>query len=146
MQIQPATAADSCRDDVDAITELVTDLERAQRNEQPAAFTGLFQTDTVWVTAHGKRLTGWDEINEFTHRVLPGAMRESTATYEVCHILFVRPDVAVVNVRQRPIFSDGSPVPDVPEGRPVYVLARNDGIWSACTTEAIHCSPDRCAS
>lgn len=70
-----------------------------------------------------------DEIARFTRSVLPGAMPESTATYDVEHVLFVRPDVAVVNIRQRPRRLDGSPLDDVPEGRPVYVLARNQGEW-----------------
>lgn len=56
-------------------------------------------------------------------------MRTSTGSYEVVHVLFVRPDVAVVNVRQRRVTHDGDPVPGVPEGRPVYVLANKDGTW-----------------
>ncbi|ASU84024.1 hypothetical protein CDO52_15610 [Nocardiopsis gilva YIM 90087] len=87
----------------------------------------------VWTTAHGVRMSGWDVISEFTHKVLPGAMKESTATYHVVRILFVRPDVAVVNVHQRPVDLDGRPLPELPEGRPVYVLAReeegDEGEW-----------------
>ena len=52
-------------------------------------------------TGHGKRLTGRDEIAAFTRTVLPEAMKDSTATYEVVHVVFIRPDVAAVKVRQR---------------------------------------------
>ncbi len=83
----------------------------------------------MWTTAHGKKLIGRDEISEFTERVLPGAMRTSTATYSVEQVLFVRPDVVVVNARQRPVHLDGTPLPDTPEGRPVYVLAKDADGW-----------------
>ena len=116
--------------DVDAIVALVAQVEHAQQNEQPGAFMELFsKQEPVWTTAHGVRLSGWETISEFTHRVLPGAMSDSTASYHVERILFIRPDVAAVNVRQRPITPDGQPLPDVPEGRPFYVLAKRDGAW-----------------
>lgn len=116
--------------DVEAIVALVARVEHAQQNELPDAFMAEFsRRDPVWTTAHGMRLSGWDTISEFTHKVLPGAMQESTATYEVVRILFVRPDVAAVNVHQRPVTLDGRPVPDIPEGRPFYVLAKDDGEW-----------------
>ncbi|WP_402377288.1 SgcJ/EcaC family oxidoreductase [Isoptericola rhizosphaerae] len=128
VEVQPAAAA-SRREDLVEIVDLVRAVQDAQQSEDAAAFTALFQRDTVWTTAHGHRMTGWEEIDSFTRRVLPGAMRESTATYDVEHVLFVRPDVAVVNVRQRPVTPDGAPLHSVPEGRPVYVLARNAGGW-----------------
>lgn len=57
-------------------------------------------------------------------------MRDSTATYDVQHVTFVRPDVATVNVRQRPVTHDGELLPDEPQGSPLYVLAReHDGRW-----------------
>lgn len=89
------------------IEEKVAELERAQQRENVEGFISLFTPEAVWVTAHGKRLAGRDEIHDFTKKVLPGAMKDSTATYEVVHISFVRDDVAVVNVRQTPITHDG---------------------------------------
>jgi uncharacterized protein (TIGR02246 family) len=56
-------------------------------------------------------------------------MRESTATYEVVHVLFIRPDVAAVKVRQRPVTLDGRPILDDNEGSPLYVMAKEDGVW-----------------
>lgn len=120
----------AAEEDVPAIAALVAAVERAQQNELPDAFMSLFRTEApVWTTAHGKRLWGWEEISAFTHQVLPGAMRESTAIYDIQRVLFVRPDVAVVNVRQRPIRLDGSALPDIPEGLPTYVLAKDGGAW-----------------
>lgn len=115
--------------EIGAIRRVVAELERAQQHELVDAFVALFRPDAVWTTGGGKQLIGRDAIAEFTARVLPGAMRASTARYEVVHVVFVRPDVAVVNARQRPITHDGRPIADQPEGRPTYVMSREGGEW-----------------
>jgi uncharacterized protein (TIGR02246 family) len=115
--------------EIGAITQVVAVLEHAQQNELPDEFVGLFRPDAIWTTAHGRRLTGRDEISAFTHRVLPGAMKESTATYKVVHVLFIRPDVAAVKVRQRAVTLDGEPIAGENEGSPLYVMAKEDGRW-----------------
>lgn len=112
-----------------AIKQVVATLEHAQQHELPDEFVSLFSPDAIWTTAHGKRLTGRDEISAFTHRVLPGAMRTSTASYEVVHVSFVRPDVVAVKVRQRPVTLDGQPIEGQHEGSPLYVMAKQDGQW-----------------
>lgn len=117
------------RRDVAAIEARVAELEKAQQQESVEDFVGLLAPKAVWVTGGGRRLTGRDEIRAFTEKVLPGAMKDSTATYEVVHVSFVRPDVAVANVRQRPVTHDGEPLEGQPEGRPVYVMAKEDGRW-----------------
>jgi uncharacterized protein (TIGR02246 family) len=76
--------------EIEAIRQVVATLEHAQQNELPDEFVSLFRPDAIWTTAGGKRLTGRDEISAFTHQVLPGAMKDSTATYEVVHVLFIR--------------------------------------------------------
>ncbi|MFI0355046.1 SgcJ/EcaC family oxidoreductase [Actinomadura sp. 9N407] len=120
--------------EIDAIEHVVATIQHTQQNELPGEFVALFRSDAIWTTALGKRLTGRDEISAFTHKVLPGAMRESTATYEVVHVLFNRPDVAAVKVRQRAVTLDGRPVEGRNEGRPLYVMAKQDGRWllTAC--------------
>lgn len=117
------------RQDVVALEERVAELEKAQQQESVDGFVGLLTPEAVWVTGGGKRLTGRDEIHAFTRKVLPGAMKDSTASYEVVHVSFVRPDVAVVNVRQRPVTHDGEPMEGQPEGSPVYVMAKEGGRW-----------------
>jgi len=115
--------------EIAAIEQVVASLEHAQQNELPDEFVGLFRADAIWTTGGGKRLTGRDEIAAFTHRVLPGAMKHSTATYEVVHVLFIRPDVAAVKVRQRPVTLEGRPIEGENEGSPIYVMAKEDGQW-----------------
>ena len=80
--------------EIDAIKRVVSVLQQAQQNELPDEFVGLVPAgrnldDGRWQAPHHGR----DEISAFTHQVLPGAMKESTATYKVTHVLFVRPDV-----------------------------------------------------
>lgn len=113
-----------------ALVEVVATLEHAQQHELVEEFVALFHPDAVWVTGGGRRLIGRDAIAEFTRQVLPGAMAHSTARYDIEHIVFVRPDVAVVAVRQRPIDLDGVPLADRSEGRPTYVMAKDTtGAW-----------------
>jgi uncharacterized protein (TIGR02246 family) len=132
---------------VDAIVALVAGVEAAQQNAVPDEFLSVFRADAFWTTAHGKRLTGLDEISAFTHKVLPATVDEPvTATYAAEYILFVRPDIAAVKIRQRPVTRDGQALdevfrgqedpaalvaehPDAVPGTPLYVLAKDDGTW-----------------
>ncbi|MDX3660603.1 SgcJ/EcaC family oxidoreductase [Streptomyces sp. ID05-26A] len=115
--------------DLSEIETLVATVQHSQQNELAEEFIGLFRSDAIWTTAHGKRLTGRDEIASFTRQVLPGATKEATATYEVAHVLFIRPDVAAVKIRQRPVRPDGTPITDQNEGSPLYIVSKEDGHW-----------------
>jgi uncharacterized protein (TIGR02246 family) len=97
-------------DSVAAIQALVARLEAAQQAEDVVGYMAPFAEHSVWTTAHGKRIVGRDAIHAFTERVLPGAMEESTARYDVDRIAFLRPDVAVVSVDQRPVTLSGDPL------------------------------------
>lgn len=137
MKVQIAGVA-APQADIEAIIGRVAELERAQQHELVEDFMRLFRPDAVWVTARGKRLIGWNEINAFTRHVLPGTMMETTATYQVVHILFVRADVAVVNVRQQPVTLDGRPYDQQPQGSPVYVMAKDVGEWKIAAGQNTH--------
>jgi uncharacterized protein (TIGR02246 family) len=115
--------------DIDAIKQLVATVEHAQNNELPDEFLKLFRADAIWTTGGGKRLFGLDEISTFTRQVLPGGMQGTTVAFELEHVLFIRPDVAAVKLRQIYQTPDG---PDV--GSPLWVMAKEDGQWrlTAC--------------
>ena len=112
--------------ELDAIRELVGTLAHAQRNEQVDELVALFRSDAIWTTGHGRRLYGRGAIAEFTAQVLPGATAHGWATYEVEHVVFLRPDVAAVTVRQQYFTNDGALSN---EGAPMYVITREDGRW-----------------
>lgn len=109
---------------IEAIEQVIATVEHAQNNELPDEFLSLFRTDAIWTTGGGKRLFGLDAISTFTRQVLPGGMRGLTLTFELEHVLFIRPDVAAVKVRQVYQTPDG---PDV--GTPLWVMAKEDGQW-----------------
>jgi uncharacterized protein (TIGR02246 family) len=115
--------------ELDAIRAVVARVQHAQQHELPEEFIALFRADAIWTTGHGRRLTGRDEIGAFTRKVLPGAMRGTTVTYELLDVLFIRPDVAAARVRQTSAGPDGTA-----EGSPIYVMAKEDGRWllTAC--------------
>ncbi|MGW4650547.1 SgcJ/EcaC family oxidoreductase [Kitasatospora sp. NPDC004289] len=134
--------------DVDAIVGLVAAVEKAQQAAAPEDFLTHFRPDAIWTTAHGKLLVGLEEIAAFTRAVLPPtATAPVTASYDVAHILFIRPDLAAVKVRQRPLSrADGRHLdeifrghpdpaalaqehPEARPGNPTYVLAKDDGAW-----------------
>ncbi|MEV8455663.1 SgcJ/EcaC family oxidoreductase [Streptomyces sp. NPDC052095] len=118
-----------------AIERVVATVEHAQRHKDPDEFLALFHPEAVWTTAHGKVLIGLDAIAEFTRKVLPAADWDGEVTYEVVHVLLVRPDVAAVKVRQLYTSPDGAS-----EGAPLYVMSRqDDGRWllTACQNTAV---------
>jgi len=121
--------------DVEAIKNVIRAAERSQNNELPDEFLALFRHDAVWTTGGGRRLFGLEEIAAFTRQVLPGGMQGLTVTFELEHVLFVRPDVAAVKVRQVYRTPEG---PDV--GTPLWVMAEEDGRWllTACQNTAVH--------
>ncbi|WP_331741784.1 SgcJ/EcaC family oxidoreductase (plasmid) [Streptomyces sp. NBC_00726] len=111
--------------DLEAIREVVATVERSQQRKDPDAFLALFRPDAVWTTAHGKVLIGIDAISAFTRTVLPAADWAGQVTYEVAHVLFIRPDVAAVKIRQRYLAPE-----EESEGAPLYVMSRgDDGRW-----------------
>ncbi|MFE7268859.1 SgcJ/EcaC family oxidoreductase [Streptomyces sp. NPDC057592] len=130
-----ATESTSHAADIEAINELVAIVEHSQHNKDPEEFLGLFHPDAIWTTAHGKVLIGLDAISEFTRKVLPAASWDGKVTYEVVHVLFIRPDVAAVKVRQR-YLAPG----EESEGAPLYVISKQaDGRWllTACQNTGV---------
>lgn len=115
--------------ELDAIGRVIAAVEHAQNNELPDEFLHLFRSDAIWTTGGGKRLYGLDEIAAFTRQVLPGGMQGQTVTFELEHVLFVRPDVAAVKLRQIYRTPDGVDV-----GTPLWIMAKEDGRWllTAC--------------
>ncbi|MBC7302372.1 MAG: SgcJ/EcaC family oxidoreductase [Nocardia sp.] len=112
--------------EVAAIRAVVDTIAHAQANELADEFVAVFREDAIWTTGHGKRLFGRPAIAEFTAQVLPGATTHGTATYEVEHVLFLRPDVAAVKIRQSYFTVDGELSG---QGTPMYVMTKEDGAW-----------------
>ncbi|RAY11316.1 DUF4440 domain-containing protein [Actinomadura craniellae] len=123
--------------EIEAIKQVVATVEHAQNNELPEEFLSLFRADAIWTTGGGKRLYGLDEITTFTHQVLPGGMEGLSITFELEHVLFIRPDVAAIKLRQVYQTPDG---PDV--GSPLWVMAKEDGQWRLTASQNIGAADD----
>ncbi|MGW0638854.1 SgcJ/EcaC family oxidoreductase [Nocardia salmonicida] len=125
-----ATATGQTPADLDAelaaIRTVVDTIAHAQANELAEEFVAVFREDAIWTTGHGKRLFGRPAIAEFTAQVLPGATTHGSATYDVEHVLFLRPDVAAVKIRQSYFTLDGELSG---QGTPMYVMTKEDGAW-----------------
>lgn len=115
--------------DIDAIEQVVATVQHATQNELVEEFLALFRADAVWTTGGGKLLFGLDEISEFTRQVLPGGMSGLTIAMDMTHVLFIRPDVAAVKIRQIYTSSDGQPSDAEGEGTPMFVMAKDDDKW-----------------
>ncbi|MFD3745741.1 SgcJ/EcaC family oxidoreductase [Nocardia sp. NPDC058633] len=109
-----------------AIRAVVDTIAHAQADELAEDFVAVFREDAIWTTGHGKRLYGRPAIAEFTAQVLPGATTHGTATYEVEHVLFLRPDGAAVKIRQSYFTLDGELSG---QGTPMYVMTKEAGTW-----------------
>ncbi|WP_426122237.1 SgcJ/EcaC family oxidoreductase [Pararhizobium sp. PWRC1-1] len=124
----PASPPDRTRD-IALIIAVVERLETMQWNRDVEGFTGLLTPQAVWVTAFGRRLTGWPEIHDFTAKVLTPALGEEYANYDVEHITFLSHTIAAVNVRQRSVGPTGIALEGQAEGRPLYVMSKQQGGW-----------------
>jgi uncharacterized protein (TIGR02246 family) len=130
----PVIGGQAPQSEIAAIKQVVATVEHSQNNELPEEFVDLFRADAIWTTGGGKRLFGREAISAFTHRVLPGGMQGSTVSFEVEHVLFIRPDVAAVKVRQVYQTPDGLDV-----GTPLFVMSKEDGRWhlTACQNTGV---------
>ena len=115
--------------DVAAIHRFVQVVENTQWQRNADAFLALFAPDAVWTNPVGRRLTGLAEIAPFTRQGLAASPPDMFATYEVEHVNFLGPDVAVVNVRSRAVTADRTPIPGEPDGAKLYVLVRHKKDW-----------------
>ncbi len=120
---------DASPDDVAALTQLVAVIQHVQRTEDVDGFLALFDADAVWVTGAGSRLVGLDVIADFTRQVLPGAMVDGSVTYDVDHIRFITPDLALTGVNQEYTDVTGEPLDPRSLGRPTYIWMRSGNTW-----------------
>jgi uncharacterized protein (TIGR02246 family) len=123
------TPASAPAQDVRDLIALVAEIERSQRAEDADGFLALFDPAAIWVNGAGRRLIGLDEISDFTRAVLPGAMADASVNYEVEHIAFVTPDVALTGVRQQYLDGEGKPLASDGAGSPTYLWSRTGGTW-----------------
>jgi uncharacterized protein (TIGR02246 family) len=113
--------------DEKALHGIVYQLEGAWNAADGAGFAALFAEDADFIHILGGYYTGRAAI-ETGHRMIFGTIyKGSTVRYSVEKIRFLRPDVAIVSLRQFLQFSDGAS--GSLEARPTIVAEKRDDKW-----------------
>jgi uncharacterized protein (TIGR02246 family) len=114
--------------DEKALHEIVYQLEAAWNAADGQSFAEAFTEDADFIHLLGGYYTGRAAI-EAGHRMIFGTIyKGSTVRYSVEKIRFVRPDVAIVSLRQYLQFKEGGAASDL-EARTTIVAERRDGAW-----------------
>jgi uncharacterized protein (TIGR02246 family) len=107
---------------------MVYQLEAAWNAADSTSFAALFADDADFIHILGGYYAGRAAI-EAGHRMIFGTIyKGSTVRYSVEKIRFLRPDVAIILLRQFLQFQQGSAAGDV-EARPTIVAEKVDGNW-----------------
>jgi uncharacterized protein (TIGR02246 family) len=107
---------------------MVYQLEAAWNAADSASFAALFAEDADFIHILGGYYTGRAAI-EAGHRMIFGTIyKGSSVRYSVEKIRFLRPDVAMVFLRQFLQFQEGGSATEL-EARPTLVADRIDGSW-----------------
>jgi uncharacterized protein (TIGR02246 family) len=111
-----------------ALHGMVYQLEQAWNAADGAAFAAPFANDADFVHILGGYYTGREAI-EAGHRMIFGTIyKGSTVRYSVEKIRFLRPDVALILLRQHlQFFEDGQP--RELDARPTIIAEKADGTW-----------------
>jgi uncharacterized protein (TIGR02246 family) len=111
-----------------ALHGMVYHLEGAWNTADSAGFAALFADDADFIHILGGYYTGRAAI-EAGHRMIFGTIyKGSTVRYSVEKIRFLRPDLAVIFLRQfLQLFEEGAP--KELEARPTIVAEHLDGKW-----------------
>jgi uncharacterized protein (TIGR02246 family) len=111
-----------------ALHGMVYQLEAAWNAADSASFAALFAENADFIHILGGYYTGSAAI-EAGHRMIFGTIyKGSRVRYSVEKIRFLRPDVAIVFLRQFLQFREGGVASDL-EARPTIIAEKADGSW-----------------
>jgi uncharacterized protein (TIGR02246 family) len=114
--------------DEKALHEMVYQLEAAWNAADGQGFAEAFAEDADFIHLLGGYYTGRAAI-EAGHRMIFGTIyKGSTVRFSVEKIRFVRPDVAIVFLRQYLQFREGGAASEL-EARPTILAEKHDGKW-----------------
>jgi len=107
---------------------MVYQLEAAWNAADATTFAALFAEDADFIHILGGYYTGRAAI-EVGHRMIFGTIyKGSTVRYSVEKIKFVRPDVAMIFLRQFLQFFEDGATREL-EARPTILAEKSDGAW-----------------
>jgi uncharacterized protein (TIGR02246 family) len=127
---EPEASTDPTSDDLRAIEQVIADVELGFNSNDVELSTRHFRADARATSALGQRVVGLDAIVEAHRKGYAGPLRDSKASYDVDDVLFVRPDVAIVQKQAWEIDADGNRSGEGPAMVATYVMSRDEGAWS----------------
>jgi len=111
-----------------ALHKMVYQLESAWNAGDGDAFAGLFAEDADVIHILGGYYSGRETIRA-GHRMIFGTIyKGSTIHYSVEKIKFLRPEIAMVFLRQHLELAEGGVVPEL-DARPTIIAENVDGKW-----------------
>ena len=111
-----------------ALHGLVYQLEAAWNAADSTSFAALFAEDADFIHILGGYYAGRAAI-EAGHRMIFGTIyKGSSVRYSVEKIKFLRPDVAIIFLRQFLQFKEGGAATEL-EARPTIIAEKADGSW-----------------
>ena len=114
--------------DEGAIEDILKQFEEAWNRYDSASIAALFVEDATFIHIFGGQLDGRTAI-EASHRVIFNTIyKDSTATFRLRSVRFVRPDVAVAFGRAHVKFKEGMESREI-ETRPTLVAVKDQGKW-----------------
>ncbi len=114
-------------EEMEHIEQLINKGARYQKD--PVKFSQLFTEQAVIVNVAGLRLTGRDEIYVFMEKAANSFLSAVSIRNEVTNIIFLRPDVAVVNGIQHIFTENGKHQEETAAGSLTFVVVKEQGKW-----------------
>ncbi|QVQ54210.1 SgcJ/EcaC family oxidoreductase [Spiractinospora alimapuensis] len=112
-----------------AIAAIVKDVEDGFNGNDAGLLVEHFAENGYTVNAFGGVLTGRGAMAETNAALLAGPLREETARYELDHVEFLRPDVAVARKLAWATDADGTPRSERHSMIATYVLVKEGDRW-----------------
>ncbi|WP_207922488.1 SgcJ/EcaC family oxidoreductase [Micromonospora sp. KC606] len=110
--------------DVRELEQLVAQIEIGFNRKDAAVLDGRFTADAVLVVPDGTVLHGWDDLFTYHTARLAGPIKDWTTRVNVLAVLPLRPDIAVVHLRQ-----DTSTPQETFSNRGTIVAVKKDNSW-----------------
>ena len=114
--------------DEKTLHEMVYHLEAAWNAADGQSFAEAFAEDADFIHILGGYYTGRAAIEAGQRMIFGTIYKGSTVRYSVEKIRFLRPDVAVVSLRQYLQFHEEGATSDL-EARPTIIADKRDGKW-----------------
>lgn len=115
--------------DVEQITRLVANLEAGMNHNDVDLIDRQFTDDVLWVTASGKRLLGWDEMNAYHQQGLGDPPPGLRIEWTILNLNFLSPHIAVAHTKQVYL------APETGTNHGIAVLIKKNGAWWICAMQ-----------